>query len=85
VIPDLFNIGGEFLDTVDWNLLGVWFAAFATLLGAIGTVGAVFVGLNQAKQARAAAAGLCPEPARSNIITLIPHTRHHVLPGYAYR
>lgn len=43
------------MDSVDWNLLGVWFGAVATLLGAIGTVTAVFVAISNSKQARQAA------------------------------
>lgn len=54
MIPDPFDMADEILDSVDWNLLGVWFGAIATLLGAIGTVTAVFVAINNSKQARAA-------------------------------
>jgi hypothetical protein len=45
-------IADEIFDLMDWNILGVWFGAVATLLGAIGTVTAVFVAINNAKQAR---------------------------------
>jgi hypothetical protein len=46
------DIGEEIFDVVDVNILGVWFGAVATLLGAIGTVTAVFVAIHNAKQAR---------------------------------
>jgi hypothetical protein len=43
MIPDPIDMGDEMFDAMDWNLLGLWFGAVATLLGAIGTVTAVFV------------------------------------------
>ncbi len=53
MIPDdPIDVGDDIVGAVDWNLVGVWFTGLATLLGAIGTVTAVFVALRQAKQAR---------------------------------
>jgi hypothetical protein len=56
VLPDPIEIGDELMSSVDWNVYGVWFGAIATLLGAIGTVTAVFVALSNAKKANDLAA-----------------------------
>jgi hypothetical protein len=56
VLPDPIDIGDGLTSSVDWNVYGVWFAAIATLLGAIGTVTAVFVALGNAKKANDLAA-----------------------------
>ncbi|ASW91269.1 hypothetical protein [Mycobacterium marseillense] len=50
---DPIDIIGDAFDGIDWNILGVWFGAFGTLVAAVGTVGALIWTVQSANAARA--------------------------------